>query len=331
MYRYFIKKLGHQELGSINSEGIPQRGRYIFVSKNHKILSIFPHLSEVVVNDSALLPILAIYSGEKVYCNYIYHNDKISRPGIGTRDEYRIYLNKGLDSRDKIFYKEGDYIIIRKFEKPSDGIDEINESFYVLDYIKSSENYIADLLSELQPLRANSGQYYYEGYITEFENKLSKLSSRPKAVIDEKVTEEIKTEEQHGKDISSLFSAQSFRDFVLAGYNYKCAITGINISYKDLFNIEAAHIMPRSHSGLFLPNNGIALSRDMHWAFDKGFFTITKELTVKVHPDIDSEFLKRFDGKKIFVPQNSFFAPDVANLKYHQDHIYGLFKTTGRL
>ncbi len=87
MYKYFIKKLGHQELGSVNSEGIPQRGRYIFVSNNSKILSIFPPLSEVVINDSALLPILAMYSGEKVYCNYIYHNDKISKPGIRTRNE----------------------------------------------------------------------------------------------------------------------------------------------------------------------------------------------------------------------------------------------------
>lgn len=328
MYKYFIKKLGHQELGSVNSEGIPQRGRYIFVSNNSKILSIFPPLSEVVINDSALLPILAMYSGEKVYCNYIYHNDKISKPGIGTRNEYRIYLNKGLDNRDKIFYKEGDYIIMRKVDITQDGIDM---SFYALDYIKSSDTAFLKFISTLQPVRANSGQYFYEGDIPEFENKLNTISAQAKVVIDDKVTEEIRLEKQQGKDISSLFSAQTFRDFVLVGYNYKCAITGVNISYKDLFNIEAAHIMPRSHHGLFMPNNGIALSRDMHWAFDKGFFTITNELTVKVHPDVDSEFLKKFDGKKIYIPQNSFFIPDVANLKYHQDNIYGLFKTTGRL
>lgn len=328
MYKYFIKKLGNQELGSVNSFGVPQRGRYIFVSKSTEVLSIFPPLSEIVVNDSALLPILAMYSGEKVYCNYIYHNDSISRPGIGTRNEYRIYLNKGLDNKDKLFFVAGDYVIIRKVELLQDGIDN---SFYALDYIKASDATFSAFVNSLTPLRANSGQYYYEGEITQFENKLRSLSAPTKVIVDDKVTAEIQKEEKSGRDISSLFSAQTFRDFVLAGYGYKCAITNMSIQYKELYNIEAAHIMPRSHSGLFMPNNGIALSRDMHWAFDKGFFTITRDLTVKVHPEIKSEYLSSYDGKKIFVPDNSFFIPDVNNLKYHQEHIYGLFKTTGRL
>lgn len=328
MYKYFIKKLGNQELGSVNSFGVPQRGRYIFVSKSTEVLSIFPPLSEIVVNDSALLPILAMYSGEKVYCNYIYHNDSISRPGIGTRNEYRIYLNKGLDNKDKLFFVAGDYVIIRKVELLQDGIDN---SFYALDYIKASDAAFSAFVNSLTPLRANSGQYYYEGEITQFENKLRSLSAPTKVIVDDKVTAEIQKEEKSGRDISSLFSAQTFRDFVLAGYGYKCAITNMSIQYKELYNIEAAHIMPRSHSGLFMPNNGIALSRDMHWAFDKGFFTITRDLTVKVHPEIRSEYLRSYDGKKIFVPDNSFFIPDVNNLKYHQEHIYGLFKTTGRL
>lgn len=328
MFKYFIKKLGNQELGSVNAFGVPQRGRYIFVSKSTEVLSIFPPLSEIVVNDSALLPVLALYCGDKVYCNYIYHNDSISKPGIGTRNEYRIYLNKGLDSRDKLFFIAGDYIVIRKVEVFQDDIDK---SFYALDYIPASDTTFTTFISTLTPLRANSGQYYYEGEIPQFEDKLRSISAQARVVVDEKVTSEIQKEERAGRDISSLFSAQTFRDFVLAGYGYKCAITNMNIQYKELYNIEAAHIMPRSHSGLFMPNNGIALSRDMHWAFDKGFFTITNDLTVKVHPEINSEYLKLYDGKKINVPTNSFFVPDLNNLKYHQEHIYGLFKITGRL
>lgn len=328
MYKYFIKKLGNQELGSVNAFGVPQRGRYIFVSKSTDVLSIFPPLSEIVVNDSALLPILAMYSGDKVYCNYIYHNDSISKPGIGTRNEYRIYLNKGLDNRDNVFFVAGDYVVIRKVELLQDGIDN---SFYALDYIESNDTTFSAFVNTLTPLRANSGQYFFEGEIPQFEQKLRSLSIQARAVVDDKVTTEIQKEQKAGKDISSLFSAQTFRDFVLAGYGYKCAITNMNIQYKELYNIEAAHIMPRSHSGLYMPNNGIALSRDMHWAFDKGFFTITNDLTVKVHPEISSEYLKTYDGKKIYVPKNSFFVPDLGNLKYHQEHIYGLFKTTGRL
>lgn len=328
MYKYFIKKLGNQELGSVNAFGVPQRGRYIFVSKSTDVLSIFPPLSEIVVNDSALLPILAMYSGDKVYCNYIYHNDSISKPGIGTRNEYRIYLNKGLDNRDNVFFVAGDYVVIRKVELFQDGIDN---SFYALDYIESNDTTFSAFVNTLTPLRANSGQYFFEGEIPQFEQKLRSLSTQARAVVDDNVTTEIQKEQKAGKDISSLFSAQTFRDFVLAGYGYKCAITNMNIQYKELYNVEAAHIMPRSHSGLYMPNNGIALSRDMHWAFDKGFFTITNDFTVKVHPEISSEYLQTYDGKKIYVPENSFFVPDLGNLKYHQEHIYGLFKTTGRL
>lgn len=328
MYKYFIKKLGNQEMGSVNSFGIPQRGRYIFVSKSTEVLSIFPPLSEIVLNDSALLPILAMYSGEKVYCNYIYHNDSIARPGQGTRNEYRIYLNKGLDNREKVFFVAGDYVVIRKVELLQDGVDN---SFYALDYIKESDSAFSAFISQLTPLRAHSGQFYFEGEIPQFEDKLRSISSQAKVIVDDKVTAEIQKEERAGRDIASLFSAQTFRDFVLAGYGYKCAITNMNIQYKELYNIEAAHIMPRSHSGLFMPNNGIALSRDMHWAFDKGFFTITDDLKVKVHPEISSEYLRFYDGKEINVPENNFFIPDINNLKYHQEHIYGLFKTTGRL
>lgn len=328
MFKYFIKKLGNQELGSVNSFGVAQRGRYIFVSKSPEILSIFPALSEIVVNDSALLPILVMYSGEKVYCNFIYHNDSISRPGVGTRNEYRIYLNKSLDSQDHLYYQAGDYVIIRKVEFSQDGVDN---SFYALNYVEASDLSFATFIDSLSPIRANSGQYYYEGVITSFETKLQNTTFTGKAIVDEKVTAEIQKEEIAGRDISSLFTAQTFRDFVLAGYQYKCAITHKNIQYKELYNIEAAHIMPRSHLGLFMPNNGIALSRDMHWAFDKGFYTITDDLKVKVHPEIDSDYLREYDGQSIFLPANQFFIPDISNLRYHQENIYGLFKTTGRL
>lgn len=38
---YYIKKLGHQELGSIKEDGKPSRGRYIYISKNKEVLDFF--------------------------------------------------------------------------------------------------------------------------------------------------------------------------------------------------------------------------------------------------------------------------------------------------
>lgn len=96
-------------------------------------------------------------------------------------------------------------------------------------------------------------------------------------------------------------------------------------------NLEAAHIWPISHKGLYLPSNGIALCRDMHWAFDKGMFTVDDNFKVKVHPNIESEYLRQYNGKQIFIPENPFFRPDVNSLHYHQSNIYGLFQTAGSL
>ena len=73
--KYYLKKCGFQELGSVK-KGKAQRGRYLLTSMNKEVLEMFPPLSETQLNDSAIIPIIPLYSGKKVYCNYVYHNDK---------------------------------------------------------------------------------------------------------------------------------------------------------------------------------------------------------------------------------------------------------------
>lgn len=50
-----------------------------------------------------------------------------------------------------------------------------------------------------------------------------------------------------------------------------------------------------------------------------------------VHPEVESNYLKKYNRKSLFIPENAFFRPDINNLHYHQTHIYGLFKTSGSL
>ena len=59
---YYLKKLGHQELGSIGSDGKPQRGRYIYVSSDVHVLSFFPPLTKQAMNDNALLAVLPLFN-----------------------------------------------------------------------------------------------------------------------------------------------------------------------------------------------------------------------------------------------------------------------------
>lgn len=325
--RYYLKKCGHQELGSVKN-GKPQRGRYLLTSMSKEVLNMFPPLSETQLNDSAILPIIPLYSGKKVYCNYVYHNDRFHGSiAKHPRNEYRIYLNKTLEEQQLLF-TENDIIVIRK-----DQIIENDEeqTIYYLDYLKNNGTALYNKLNkviEVYPI--NGGYGIFEGIIPEFEDKVNKISKQDdcKVVIDKTVTDKISTSSDN---IASLFNAVSFRDFIMVGYDNLCAITGNVIKYESYMNLEAAHIKPKSHGGLFLPNNGIALCRDLHWAFDKGFFTLDDDLKVVVHPKILSEYLNSFNGKKIRVPNNPFFAPDVENVRYHRKNVYGLFLMTGKL
>lgn len=163
----------------------------------------------------------------------------------------------------------------------------------------------------------------------EIENKINSLTLNPlSAVVDSTVTNKIKSS---NTQISDLFTPTSFRDFTMVAYNGKCAVTGNVVKYGKFLNLEAAHIKPKSHGGFFLPSNGIALSRDIHWAFDKGFFTLNDNYTLLVHPDIESDFLKSYEAGSIFIPEDDFLKPSLDSIQYHRENVYGLFLTSGRL
>lgn len=330
--KYYLKKCGHQELGSVKN-GKPQRGRYLLTSMNRNVLNLFPPLSETQLNDSAILPIIPLYSGKKIYCNYVYHNDKFhGSTAANPRNEYRLYLNKALEE-NQLLFSENDIIIIRTAD-----IDEGEETqtIYYLDYIKHNSTALYNKLDKIiNDYPINGGYGIYEGSIPEFEEKAGKIVNPDDCVveIDETVTKKISdaTDNLDSAAIALLFNAVSFRDFIMVGYENLCAITGTVIRYDSYMNLEAAHIKPKSHGGLFLPNNGIALCRDLHWAFDKGFFTLDDDLKVVVHPKISSEYLNSFNGKRIRIPKNQFFVPDLENVKYHRENVFGLFLTTGKL
>ncbi|PBB05607.1 hypothetical protein CKW00_08445 [Salimicrobium humidisoli] len=165
--------------------------------------------------------------------------------------------------------------------------------------------------------------------IEEIDNKIDSINNIPlQAAVDTSVTKKIETSDT---EIANLFSATSFRDFTMTAYKGKCAVTGRVIKYGQFMNIEAAHIQPKSHGGSFLPSNGLALSRDIHWSFDKGFFTLNEDYTLLVHPSVESDFLKSYEGQKISIPEDKFFMPSHDSIKYHRENVYGLFLTSGRL
>lgn len=330
---YYIKKLGHQELGSIKEDGRPSRGRYIYISKNKEVLKFFPPMSEKVVNDNVVLPIMSIELKKKVYCNFVYHNDKISRGLSNGRNEYRLYLNIDIEDHQLLF-KENDIIVFKSVQNEYD--NEYSNLYYLLRFSRNNEidNNIYNFLNNIiENSSLSRGHAIINEKIDYIEDKINEIESQGniEVIIPTQVIEKTQEFMETTNSVENLFNSQSFRDFVMVGYGNKCAVTGKSIVWKKFINLEAAHIMPKSHNGTYMPNNVLALSRDIHWAFDKGFFTINDDYTIKVHEELMNTYLGEFAGKKIYLPENPFFIPNKESLKYHRDNIYGLFKYSGRI
>lgn len=332
MAEYFIKKLGRQEMGSPteNSDGSLKfhRGRYMLVSKD--FYDFFPHLSTTVLNDSTALPILMEHSDQIIYAQYVYHNSKHVDTAFvqgQPRDESRIYLNSALDN-DKALFMPGDIVVMRKCK-------DADVPFYVLHLFRpwqSDYSFWASILgaatyAEWESDSAPSFEEIYQlpGHSASIINDkkiVDAVGQQQQQVIDN-IEDGI---EQHmGAD---LFNSRTFHDFVMNAYGGKCAVTKRVISCNGFDNLEAAHIMPQAHNGTFLPCNGIAMSRDMHCVFDKGFFTIEDDYTIVIHPDVlrTDSYINEYNGQKITIPQIEFFRPLPKFLQHHRDNVFGTFR-----
>lgn len=314
------------------ANGLIARGRYIYISKKYE--NFFPFLSKTVTNDNVLIPIIPPFSEAKIYCTFVYHNDKYNTPD-GTRDEYRIYLNNNLDP-DRDYFQVNDIIVFQRIETES------LMPIYLLHKFSTTDEHYSQLeeIIESSPIKGSHAlvsedlffikqrNLNFEEVDTIIPTEVIETIKEQQAeilAIDENIPE---IEEIRG---ASLFGPDSFRDFVLMAYGYKCAITGKSISYKNLNNLEAAHIQPKAQSGTYLPCNGMALSRDMHWAFDKGFISISDDFKIIVHSEMKDSELNELDGQPLYVPLDPYFQPEKKFLRHHRDYIFGLFLHSGAI
>lgn len=328
-------------MGSPNSDGRISRGRYLYLSKNSG--DFFPYLSQTVLNDTILLPVTLSDSKTRIYAKFVYHNSKFSvlNPPNSPRNEYRLYLNNELDL-NKTLFKVDDIVVIEKVSlvKDSDNLGFV----YSISIFNTQDNNYLYLLSLLKDYSLTGNNLIFEGQLNfvirpnfdELSNVIISDEIKTIAIAEQKdllVKIDNETDTQGLENIrgANLFNSVSFRDFVLLAYEYKCAVTREVICYKDLNNLEAAHIQPKAHSGTYLPCNGLALSRDMHWAFDKGFFSLSDDFTIIVHDDLRNSILYKFNGKEILVPKEPYFQPEKKFLKYHRDNVFGLFKYSGSI
>ena len=89
--------------------------------------------------------------------------------------------------------------------------------------------------------------------------------------------------------------------------------------------MDAAHIHEFSgDSRNNDPRNGLALSKNAHWQFDRGLWSITNEYRVIVNPEkfieegIPGQKLADFEGHRLFLPSDPKYWPDQTHLVWHR-------------
>lgn len=107
-FKYYLKKLTSNELGYRNNRLVT--GQIFYISK--QAVSFFPSLNPKVHNDSTNIEVKVEYRTSPIFVNLVFHNDKYSR-SEGTRDEYRIYLNRDV-APDDFFFRPNDIIIFER-------------------------------------------------------------------------------------------------------------------------------------------------------------------------------------------------------------------------
>ena len=129
-------------------------------------------------------------------------------------------------------------------------------------------------------------------------------------------------------DLTTKPRDSEFRERILRAYEYSCAVCGFNVRLgHTLVAVEAAHIKWHQAGGPDIETNGIALCTLHHKLFDRGVFTISKNLEFKVAEMAHGsqgfqEWLMRFHGKRIREPQKPQYQPAENYVDWHVKEVF---------
>lgn len=120
-----------------------------------------------------------------------------------------------------------------------------------------------------------------------------------------------------------------FRIVVVTQYRFSCALTGYGChTFKGATLVEAAHIHAFSKSRNDNPDNGLALTRDAHWMFDEGLWTIDEKQRVRVAPSVFTEWgpeaswLKSRNGAPLHFLDGVMLRPSEEHLGWHRKNVF---------
>jgi putative restriction endonuclease len=120
----------------------------------------------------------------------------------------------------------------------------------------------------------------------------------------------------------------AFRRLVTNVYGYRCALCGLQV-FNGLENIvDGAHIKPFSQFFDDRIDNGLALCKNHHWAFDRFWFTVNDDYTLQIAETLHEDSphaspMKAFQGKQILLPYHEQYYPRLDSLDWHRQAFWG--------
>jgi putative restriction endonuclease len=119
---------------------------------------------------------------------------------------------------------------------------------------------------------------------------------------------------------------RAFRLSVIANFGAKCVF-----SERQMFGaggtvgVDAAHIVPLGRKGTNDVRNGLALSKELHWAFDLGLVSAREgkiAVSVGVSADSRNAYLMSFAGRPLPLLQSASTTPSVEALNWHFSNVF---------
>lgn len=125
--------------------------------------------------------------------------------------------------------------------------------------------------------------------------------------------------------IQRPFRDRAFSAAIKSAYQDTCAITGIKlINGGGKSEVEAAHIRPVADNGPDSTRNGLALSRTVHWMFDRGMISVDDDYSLLIAdgsvPDTVTRFIN--DERRLLAPARPDDRPHSQFLEYHRKHVF---------
>lgn len=116
-----------------------------------------------------------------------------------------------------------------------------------------------------------------------------------------------------------------FRLNIVATYNYTCALTRYRLTtITGASIVDAAHIYQFADSRNNDLRNGLALSKNAHWLFDNGLWTLTDDYRVIVAQGSFAEtgpishLLSQYSGERIQLPSDPRLWPNPLHVSWHR-------------